>query len=169
MDELESRSLAKWDISVPSHYSADRVQYLLKGEEQILQSISARTPISKILDDICHALDSQIGNTVSLISVPGNDSMSATEFSSSAVLFGLHIFLSVVIGAESVEELGSLEMCCCVLRNPSPREFQLVERAVCLAAFVIKRYRETGNDDNCRIHGVRSEGSYLTEPPTSMN
>ena len=156
MDESKFRSLAKWQISVPPCYSADSIQYLLKGEEQIFQSISARAPISKILDDICNALDCQIGNTVSLISVPGNNVMSAAEVSSSAALFGLHIFLSVAIGAESVEELGSLDMYCCVSRNPSPRELQLIERAVCLAAVAIKRYRETGDGSNCRMHGVRS-------------
>jgi hypothetical protein len=169
MDESKFRSLAKWQISVPPCYSADSIQYLLKGEEQILQSISARAPISKILDDICNALDCQIGNTVSLISVPGNNVMSAAEVSSSAALFGLHIFLSVAIGAESVEELGSLEMYCCVSRNPSPRELQLIERAVCLAAVAIKRYRETGDGSNCRMHGVRSALGYVPEPPTSMN
>ena len=169
MDESKFRSLAKWQISVPPRYSADRIQYLLRGEEQILQSISARAPISKILDDICNALDFQIGNTVSLISVPGNNVMSVAEVSSSATLFGLHIFVSVVIGAESVEELGSLEMYCCVLRNPSPREFQLIERAVCLAAVAIKRYRQTGNGGNCRMYGVRSARGYVPELPTSMN
>ena len=169
MDESKFRSLAKWQISVPPGYSADSIQYLLKGEEQIFQSISARAPISKILDDICNALDCQIGNTVSLISVPGNNVMSAAEVSSSAALFGLHIFLSVAIGAESVEELGSLEMYCCVSRNPSPRELQLIERAVCLAAVAIKRYRETGDGSNCRMHGVRSALGYVPEPPTSMN
>ena len=169
MDESKFRSLAKWQISVPPCYSADSIQYLLQGEEQIFQSISARAPISKILDDICNALDCQIGNTVSLISVPGNNVMSAAEVSSSAALFGLHIFLSVAIGAESVEELGSLEMYCCVSRNPSPRELQLIERAVCLAAVAIKRYRETGDGSNCRMHGVRSALGYVPEPPTSMN
>jgi len=34
MDESESRSLAKWQISLPRRYSADRIQYL-KVEEQI--------------------------------------------------------------------------------------------------------------------------------------
>jgi len=169
MDESKFRSLAKWQISVPPCYSADSIQYLLKGEEQIFQSISARAPISKILDDICNALDCQIGNTVSLISVPGNNVMSAAEVSSSAALFGLHIFLSVAIGAESVEELGSLDMYCCVSRNPSPRELQLIERAVCLAAVAIKRFLETGDGSNCRMHGVRSARGPVSEPRTSMN
>jgi len=61
MDESELRSLAKWENSIPSRYSADRVQYLLKTEERILQLISARAPISKILNDICNALDCEIG------------------------------------------------------------------------------------------------------------
>jgi len=167
MDESESRSLAKWNIS--SRYSEDRIQYLLKTEEQILQSISARAPISKILNNICDALDCQIGNTVSLISVPGNNEMSAAEVSSSAALFGLHIFVSVVIEAESVEELGSLEMYCCVLRNPSPGELQLIERAVCLAAVAIRRVLETGDGSNCRMHGVRSARGPVPATPTSMN
>ena len=169
MDESVSCSLAKWNISVPSRYSADRIQYLLKAEEQILQSISARAPISKILNDICDALDCQIGNTVSLISVPGNNVMSAAEVSSSAALFGLHKFVSAVIGAEGVEELGSLEMYCCVLRNPSPGELQLIERAVCLAAVAIILFLDTGDGSNCRMHGVRSARGPVPETPTSMN
>jgi hypothetical protein len=169
MDESESRSLAKWNISVPSRYSVDRIQYLLKTEEQILQSISARAPICKILNDICDALDCQIGNTVSLISVPGNNVMSAAEVSSSAALFGLHIFLSVAIGAESVEELGSLEMYCCVLRNPAPRELQLIERAVCLAAVAIKRFKETGDGSGYCTLGIRSARGSVPETPTSKN
>jgi hypothetical protein len=169
MDESKFRSLAKWQISVPPRYSADSIQYLLRGEEQIFQSISARAPIPKILDDICNALDSQIGNTVSLISMPDNNVMSAAEVSSSAALFGLHVFCSVAIGSESVEELGSLEMYCCVSRNPSPREFQLIERAVCLAVVAIKRYRQTGDGSNSSMRGVRSTRGYVPELPTFMN
>jgi hypothetical protein len=169
MDESEFRSLAKWQISVPPRYSENRTQYLLKTEEQILQSISARAPISRILNDICNALDCQIGNIVSLIPMPDDDAISASEVSRSAALFGLHIFFSAVIGAESGELLGSLEMYGCVSRNPSAREFQLIERAVCLAAAAIKRHRETIDGGNCRIHGVRSARGYVPETPTSMN
>ena len=170
MDESEFRSLAKWQISVPPHCSENRIQYLLKSEEQILQSISARAPISKILDNICHALDGQIGNMVSLISVPDDNASSGAEVLHSAVLFGLYRFFAVVIVAENNgEELASLEMYCCVSRNPSPREFQLIERAVCLAAIAIKRYRETGDGGDFRFHGIRPARGYVPETPTSMN
>ena len=170
MDESEFRSLAKWQISVPPRYSENRIQYLLKTEEQILQSISARAPISRILNDICDALDCEIGNMVSLISVPDDNAISGSEVLHSAALFGLYRFFAVVIVAENNdEELGSLEMYCCVSRNPSPCEFQLIERAVCLAAIAVKRYRETGDGGNCRIHGIRSARGYVPETPTSMN
>jgi hypothetical protein len=169
MDESEFRSLAKWQISVPLRYSENRIQYLLKTEEQILQSISARAPISKILNDICNALDCEIGNTVSLISMPEENASSAVEGSRSAALFGLYSFFSVVIWAETGELLGCLEMYCCVSRNPAPRDFQLIERAVCLTAAAIKRHGETIDDGNCRIRGVRSARGYVPETPTSMN
>jgi len=169
MDDSEFRSLAKWQISVPPRYSENRIQYLLKTEERILQSISARAPVSRILSDICNALDCQIGNIVSLIAVPDDNASSASEVSRSATLFGLHIFFSGAIGAENGEDLGSLEVYCCISRKPFPREFQLIERAVCLAAAAIKRHRETGDGGNCRIHGVRSARGYVAETPTSMN
>jgi hypothetical protein len=169
MNESEFRSLAKWQVSVPSRYSENRIQYLLETEEQILRSISARVPISRILNDICDALDCEIGNMVSLISVPDDNAISGVEVLHSAVLFGLYRFFAVVIVENNGEELGSLEMYCCVSRNPSPREFQLIERAVCLAAAAIKRHREIIDGGNCRIHGVRSARGYVPETPTSMN
>ena len=169
MDESEFRSLAKWQISVPLRYSENRIQYLLKTEEQILQSISARVPISKILNDICNALDCEIGNMTSVISMPDENASSAVEGGGSAALFGLYSFFSVVIWAETGELLGSLEMYCCVSRKPSPREFQLIERAVCLAAAAINRHGETIDAGNCRMHGVRSARGYVPETPTSMN
>ena len=105
MDESEFRSSAKWQISVPLRYSENRIQYSLKTEEHILESISARAPISKILNDICNALDCEIGNTVSLISMPNQNAGSAVEGSRSAALLDLHIFFSGVIGADSGELL----------------------------------------------------------------
>jgi hypothetical protein len=169
MNESEFRSLVKWQVSVPSRYSENRIQYLLKAEEQILQSISARAPISKILNDICHALDCEIGNMVSLISMPDDNAISGAEVSYGVGLFGLYSFFSAVIGAESGELFGSLEMYGCVSRKPSPRERQLIERAVCLAAAAIKRHQETIDGGNCRMRVVRSVRGYVPETPSSMN
>jgi hypothetical protein len=106
MDKSEFRSLGKWQISVPSRHSENRIQYLLETEEQVLQSISVRAPISKILNDICNALDRQIGNMVSLISMPDNNASSGAEVSHSVALFGLYSFASAAIGTGSVEGLA---------------------------------------------------------------
>src|ERR1700720_1310944 len=108
MDESEFRSLAKWQISMPPRYSENRIQYSRKTEEPILQSISARAPISKILNDICNALNCEIGNMTSVISMPDENASSAVEGSRNAALFGLYTFFSAVIWAETGELLGSV-------------------------------------------------------------
>jgi hypothetical protein len=151
------------------HYSVERIQYLLKAEQQILHSISARAPIANILNEICNALDCQIGNMVSLISVSEEDAINADNIARNRALFGLHLFLSVGIGSESGEQLGSLQMYCCVSRAPSAREYQLIERAACLAAVAIKRSWETGDDRTSCIHANRPVLEYVPAWPASVN
>jgi len=52
----------------PAQRSLDgKTQYFLRAEEQLLQSISCHAPLPKVLNEICCALDFQIGNVVSLI------------------------------------------------------------------------------------------------------
>jgi hypothetical protein len=80
-----------------------------------------------------------MGNMVSLISLPEDETASVAKIARNAELFGLYIFFSAGIFARSGEELGSLEMYCCVPRNPSRGEIQLIERAACLAAIAIER------------------------------
>jgi hypothetical protein len=138
MDEHRSRQREKWLIPARVENSEGRIQYLLNAEEKILQSISARTPVPGILNEICCALDCQMGNMVSLISLPKDETASVAEIARNAELFGLYIFFSAGIFARSGEKLGSLEMYCCVPRNPSRGEIQLVERAACLAAIAIE-------------------------------
>jgi hypothetical protein len=119
-------------------YSEGRVHYLLEAEEQILRSIAARAPVAQILNDICTALDCQLGNMVSLISLPQDDVANSLEIARSAERFGLHIFFSGAIFSESGKALGSLEMYCCTARDASGHELQLIERATCLAAIAME-------------------------------
>ena len=105
------------------HY-ADSVQYLLKTEQQILRLISARAPVAKILDEICHALDCQIGNILSVVSLPDADSLGAAEIAQNAALFGLYAFFSAGIAADSGQRLGTLDMYSCLPRRPSFCELQ---------------------------------------------
>ena len=165
MNEYHSRSRDGSQILRRRSGSDDTIQYSLRGEEQLLQSISARAPLSEVLGRICTAIDSQIGNMVSLISLPGDDVTDHAAIARIAELVGLHAFCSSGVVAENDEVLGSLEMFCCVPRSPSPREFQLIERATCLAAIAIKRHNEAGHHGYGCIQGNRP----VRGRPVSLN
>ena len=126
----------------------NKIQYLLSAEEQLLQLISSRAPLPGVLNGICAALDCQIANVVSLISLPGDDVGELGGIATNAALFGLETFYSEGLVAENDELLGSLEMYCSDRRRPSAGDLQLIERARCLAAIAIKRHNEASQQDN---------------------
>jgi GAF domain-containing protein len=163
MDEYHSGSRDRSQILRLRRSSDDKIQYLLRAEE--LQSISARAPLLDVLDRICRSIDTQIGNIYSLISLPGDDVTEHAAIARIAALFGLHAFCSAGVVAEYDELLGSLEMYCCVPRRPSAREFQLIERATCLAAIAIKRHNEASHHGYGCIQGNRP----MRGRPVSMN
>ena len=121
------------------------IQYLLRAEEQLLQSISARSPLPEVFHKICNALNSEIGNMISFISRPNDDISGFASIVQSARLFGLHKFCSARISDGNDLILGSLEMYSCVPRRPFLREVQLIERATCLAAVAIKLHNDSMN------------------------
>jgi hypothetical protein len=135
-------------IPMQTQHSEGRVHYLLEAEEQILRSIAIRAPVPQILNEICTALDCQIGNMVSVISLPEDDVARAAEIARHAALFGLHIFFSGGIFGQCGDELGSLEMYCSIPRNPSPYELQLTARAACLAAIAMECDTKRGHRAN---------------------
>jgi hypothetical protein len=147
----------------------DKIEYLLSAEEQLLQSISIHGPLPDVLNRICSALDSQIGNVVSLISLPTDDASELAEIAMNATLFGLHTFCSAGVVGENDELLGSLEMYCCVPRSPSASEVQLIERAKCLAAIAIKLDKEADDQGNCGMRGNRPARERVREWPVSPN
>lgn len=161
MNRSYSHSRDRSRKRVARFHSGDEVRYLLRAEEQILHAISARAPVSDILNDICIALDCQIGNMVSLISLPDDDATMVVEVARSAALFGLHAFCSEGIVAGNNEVLGSLEMYCTVPRRPSANEVELIERAKCLLAIAIKRDTDT-------IHNGRDSASESPSGPENI-
>jgi hypothetical protein len=169
MAKYNSRSRDTSQILRLRRSSGDKIQYLLRDEEQLLQSISARTPLLEVLDRICSAINSQIGNMVSLISLPDDDVTDHAAIAQIAALFGLHAFCSAGIVAENDELLGSLEMYSCVPRSPILREFQLIKRATCLAAIAIKRHNEAGHNGYCCFQGNQPRRGGVLEWPVSMN
>jgi hypothetical protein len=153
-----------------AHRSLDgETQYLLRAEEQLLQSISSHAPLPKVLNEICNALDFQIGNIVSLITLPGDDPSDLAAIAMDAAHFGLHTFCSEGVTAENDELLGFLEMYCSVERDPTAEEVQLIERAKCLAAIAIKRHNEASDQDDGGGHGNQGARKRVLEWPASRN
>ena len=170
MDKYDSRSRDTSQILRLRRSSGDRIQYLQRAEEQLLQPIPARTALLEVLDRICGAINSQIGNMVSLISLPGDDLVpDHAAIARIAALFGLHAFCSAGVVAENGELLGSLEMYSCVQRRPSAREFQLIKRATCLAAIAIRHHNAANHHSYGCILGNRPVRGRLLEWPLSMN
>jgi hypothetical protein len=149
--------------------SDDKIQYLLSAEEHLLQSISTGAPLPEVLNGICSALDCQIGEVVSFISLPGDDASELAEIAMNAAFFGLYTFCSESVVGENDELLGSLEMYCSVQRSPSAGEFQLIERAKCLAAIAIKLDNEAGYRGKCGTRENRPVRGHVLEWPVSMN
>jgi|ERR1700676_610223 len=149
----------------PKHWlhrnSGGEIPYLLKAEEELLQSMSAGTPLSEVLHKICNALNLEIGNMISLISLADDDATDRAAIARIAALFGLYAFCSAGVVAENDELLGYLEMYCCVRHSPSPGEFQLIKRATCLAAMAIKQHNEADPHGYCCIRGNRSVRKHL--------
>jgi len=146
-----------------------KIQYFLRAEEQLLQSISSQASRPKVLNEICSALDFQIGNVVSLITLPGDDPSERASIAMNAARFGLYTFCAEGVAAENEKRLGFLEMYCSVPREPTAEEVQLIERAKCLAAIAIERHNEASDQDNGG--GRRNLGAQKRAPewPASRN
>lgn len=143
MDEYHRRRNLSREHQPPPN-SEHRIQFVPSVEKQFLQSISGHPPLAEVLNKICGALDCQIGNVVSLISLSTDDAGERAGIAASAALFGLYIFCSQGISGKNNEPLGSVEIYSCVPRLPSVRECQWVKRATRLAALAIRRDIETG-------------------------
>jgi hypothetical protein len=150
-------------------HSDDKIQYLWQAEERLLQLISNRTPLPKVLNEICSALDCQIGSVVSLISLPGDDAGELAAIAMNATLFGLHTFCSEKIVAENEELLGFLEMYSGMPRCPSSDEAQFIERAKCLTAIAIQLHHEAGRQGSRGARGNRPVRGNALEWPASLN
>jgi hypothetical protein len=135
----------RWRVPSPQPHSEDEVQYLLTAEHHLLQSISGRAPIADVLQHICEALDSQLGNMFSVISLPSDDPADVSAIAKSATLFRLYKFVSASVVGDGDQPLASLEMYCTLDRRPHLSEVQLIERATCLAAVAIQRHNQSAH------------------------
>jgi hypothetical protein len=134
----------------PDRDSGSEIQYLLKAEEHLLRSISARVPLPEMLYQICNALNLEMGNMVSLIFLANDDAAGRAAIAKSAARLGLCKFCSAGVVADNAEVLGSLEMFCCLPRRLLLREVRLIERATSLAAVAIRRHNESSVTSTAR-------------------
>jgi hypothetical protein len=169
MDEYRSHRRDRPDKRRSFSNSDDGVRFLLRTEEQIVQSISARAPLPDVLDKICSALDRQIGNVISLISPAGDGASDLATIAVNASLFGLHTFCCEGVLAKNDELLGSLRMYCCVPRSPSATEIQLIERAKCLAAIAITLANQAHRQGSYSSRASRLVQGSVLERPVSTN
>jgi hypothetical protein len=115
----------------------------LAEERHILELISLGTPLSRILINLCAAMDFQIGNVVSHVFLSNrgkNDLYSVTQ---SATQFGLNVFASTRILSPDRTRLGTLQIYGCERRYPTPNEYQLIRRLAILALAVLQQYKGT--------------------------
>jgi len=119
-----------------------RKETLLRGESSILELISVGAPLPAVLNRLCAAVDLQIANLVSVITLPDDQEHDLPTVTERAVRFGLHVFWSASIPLRNEAALGWLEMYGCVSRGPSPLELKLIERVTHLAALAIQRHND---------------------------
>jgi len=130
------------ETPLPRPASSEEIQCFLAAEERILQSISTRAPLPQILNEICSALDLQIGNVVSVISLPGGVAVPLAAMAVNAAQFGLHAFYSEGIVSANGRTIASLAMYASHPRSPSAGELQLIQRVECLATIAIRFQQE---------------------------
>jgi len=117
----------------------------LLGEKNILDLISMGAPLSEVLNNVCTAIDLQIGNIVSVVLLPDDTERDFKTIARGALQFGLRLYWSADIPFRDQGALGSFEMYCCVPRTPTASELKLIQRATYLAALAIRRYH--GDED----------------------
>jgi len=118
----------------------------LQGERNILALISRGAPLPEVLNNLCTAIDLQIGNIVSVVLLPDDPECDFKSIARGALQFGLRLYWSADIPFRDDRVLGSFEMYCCVPRTPTAAELKLIQRATNLAALAIRRYH--GDDDS---------------------
>jgi len=123
----------------------------LQGEKNILDLILTGAPLAAILNNLCTAIDLQLGNIVSVMLLPDNKERDFKTIAHGALQFGLHLYWSADIVSWDEGVLGSFEMYCCVPRRPTAFELELIRRATHLAAIAIRRYH--GDEDLSGAYG----------------
>jgi hypothetical protein len=119
-------------------YKEAQIDYLLIGEEQILQAISIGRRLSDVLTTLCRALNLQTGHVFSLTSFRRNQISEIGSSVSTESECDYYDFSAEGVRSENGKLLGILGLYRKSQRERSEAESQLIERAKCLAAIAIQ-------------------------------
>ena len=148
---------------------ANTHQTLLACEDHLLELISAGVPLARVLDELCSAVDVQIGNVVSLVFFWDDEEHFRHLVAQDAARCGLYAFYCTAVLSSSEELLGTFEMYCCFPRTPSLRESKLIERATYLAALAIQHHHHEQAPGNFSLSWKGALERISRESPWSKN
>jgi len=150
MDDHQSRTTRAPRELWPYQHCNDVSRGQLVGEGHILELISLGAPLLGILNRLCTAIDVQIGNVVSLVVLANGEENQLGPLTRSAMQVGLSVFSSSGIRSRDNSLLGTFQIYCCDQRRPTRQEFQLIGRAVQLAAIALQRNTDKENFEKPR-------------------
>jgi hypothetical protein len=147
MDDNESRTKGMPGESGLLRHGSENRRRRFARERHIIELISLGAPLPGILNELCAVIDFQIGNVVSLISLPDEQEGQLRSVRLSALRFGLNPFSSTRILSSRTGLLGTLRIYCCDRRRPTPQELQLIERVIELAAIALQRHEDAEDSE----------------------
>jgi hypothetical protein len=142
MAENEFRTKRAPRLVYPRRQSSCEKQRVFHQENSILDLISMGEPLPAVLNNLCAAIDLQVGNVITVVSLADEQEHNLQAVTQGALRFGLHVFWSGSVALPDGDRLGSLEAYCCVSRTPTPLDLQLFDRAAYLAALAIRRHHD---------------------------
>ena len=137
---------------------SDTIPTVLVGESRLLEMISTGVPLPEVLNNICAALDVQMGNVVSVVLCTEEDEHFTHTIAQSAAQFGLFLFSCSAIFSVSENLLGTLEVYRCFQGSPTPSESNLIEQAAHIAALAIQCHNHEQNSESVPFHRKGAEG-----------
>lgn len=135
----------------------------------ILELIFLEAPLPGTLNKLCAMIDVQIGNVVSLVSLPDEEESHLCLIVQIAMQCGLHVFSSTSILSRDKSLLGTFQIYCCDQRRPTAHEFQLIKRVIHLAAVALQRHKDAEDFDRSSRHLRSAIGRSAPERPPFIN
>ncbi|MGC2495681.1 hypothetical protein [Candidatus Binatus sp.] len=165
MTEREARTKRALGKLWPYPNCTDNQHSQFDGERRILELISLGAPLAGILNQLCIAIDVQIGDVISLVSLANEEENHVCSVTQRAVEVGLDVFSSTGILAVDQTLLGTLEIYGCEPRRPTASEYELIERVSHVAAIALQRHADEQDIERAlRRTGGRIAGAHELPP-----